>query len=92
VRRSRGWSVWPVVLTIGLLTPCDGFFTNEPLVFVTARVLNMRGRASTSGAVVDRLERGDELAVLEQGETWMRVRTDRDVIGWVHGGYVGTRR
>ncbi len=54
--------------------------TADVQVFVTARVLNMRDRASTSGSVVDRLERGDELAVLEQGKTWMRVRTDRDVM------------
>ncbi len=68
-----------------MLWGCD---TGEP-VYVTASVLNLRERPTTRAPVLERLSRGQELRVLQEDETWLKVRAGEEVVGWVHRDYVG---
>ncbi|MDP6777620.1 MAG: SH3 domain-containing protein [Candidatus Latescibacteria bacterium] len=58
-------------------------------VYVTARALNLREMPNTRAPVLARLERGDELIVRSEHEAWLKVKTGKGVLGWVHGNYVG---
>jgi len=57
-------------------------------VHVTASVLNVRGDASMEGEVRAQVKRGEELALLEDGEGWIRVRTSGGETGWVSERFV----
>lgn len=70
------------------LSGCDQFVSKEQ-VYVTATVLNLREKPTTKSRVVGRLQRGQELEVIEKGDPWLNVRLDEDIVGWVHGNYVG---
>lgn len=51
---------------------------------VTATSANVRGGPSTQNAVVGRLTRGEEVAVLETSDGWSRIRIEGDgVEGWI---------
>ncbi len=76
------------VLTI--LVGCNSFQKPErDLVYVTASALNLRENPTTQARVVVRLERGQELEVIEKKEAWMHVKVDETQNGWVHSDYVG---
>lgn len=57
-------------------------------VYVTASVLNVRGDASMEGEVLTQARRGEELALLEDGDGWLRVRTSGGESGWVSERFV----
>jgi hypothetical protein len=59
-------------------------------VFVLPPVLNLRQGPSTSTPVLRRLQRGQELKVLEQKEGWNRVRGEGGAEGWVDADFVGS--
>ncbi len=75
------------VLIVGLVG-CDQFRSKEQ-VYVTATVLNLREKPTTKSRVVGRLQRGQELEVVEKGDPWLQVKVDNQKTGWVHGDYVG---
>jgi len=70
------------------LAGCDQFMPKEQ-VYVTATVLNLREKPTTKSRVVGRLQRGQELEVVEKGDPWLQVKFDGEKTGWVHGNYVG---
>ena len=76
--------------TLGLLV-LVGSLGCEPdrTVYVTARALNLREMPNTRAPVLTRLVRGDELVVRGEHEAWLKVETGEDLLGWVHGNYVG---
>ena len=84
------WLVGFLFVGLGVQLGCGlgGYFKGE-LVYVTASVLNLREQPTTKAPVLKRLNRGEELEVLEKGEGWLRVETGEEVVGWVHGNYVG---
>ena len=76
--------------TLGLLV-LVGILGCEPdrTVYVTARALNLRKMPNTRAPVLTRLVRGDELVVRGEHEAWLKVETGEDLLGWVHGDFVG---
>jgi uncharacterized protein YgiM (DUF1202 family) len=56
---------------------------------VTADALHLRACAGTQCTVLDWLEQGDELIVLESGNDWIQVQTQTGDTGWVKGKYCG---
>ena len=58
-------------------------------LYVIASVLNLREQPTTQAHVVKRLERGQELIVLDRDAIWIHVQVDDETRGWVHGNYVG---
>lgn len=56
---------------------------------VTVSALNMRACAGTHCTVLDWLEKGEELTVLESSNDWIQVQTQTEDIGWVKGKYCG---
>ena len=71
-----------------LISGCE-FLQPPELVYVTASALNLRQKPTTKSRVMGRLERGQELKVVEKGDPWLQVRVDPQTVGWVHGDYVG---
>ncbi len=62
--------------------------TAGPLVRVTATRLNLRMSPSAKSRILSVLERGESLEVLAMEKHWARVRTPRQLEGWVHGRYL----
>ncbi len=61
--------------------------TTSPLrCTVTAGYLNFRACGATSCDVIEVLEEGDRLAILELGD-WLQVQTDAGAIGWASSNY-----
>ena len=75
------------VLMMGL-GGCE-YLSPKEQVYVTATVLNLREKPTTKSSVVSRLQRGQELEIVEKGDPWLHVRLDEETVGWVHGNYVG---
>jgi uncharacterized protein YgiM (DUF1202 family) len=48
--------------------------------------LNVRRQPGTGYAVIAVLREGDTLRVIERGD-WLRVRTARNITGWINGRY-----
>ena len=62
-----------------------------PLEVVVASRLNVRVGPGAEHAVVGKLERGEQVRVLEQANGWKRVRPDAGGLeGWVAGEYLQT--
>ena len=57
---------------------------------VTAGVLNVRGEPSMEAEVIGQVERGDVLAVLANGDAWLRVRAPQGTVGWVAERFVSS--
>lgn len=78
------------LFVITLLVGCDYFQKQErDLVYVTASALNLREKPTTQASIVGRLERGQELEVMNKDDAWVQVKVDEATTGWVHGDYVG---
>ena len=56
---------------------------------VTADVLHLRACAGTHCTVLDWLEQGEELTILDTKDDWIQVQTQTGVTGWVKGKYCG---
>jgi SH3-like domain-containing protein len=52
--------------------------------------LNLRSGAGTQFKIIDSVETGDQLQVLERGESWTRVRNAEGKTGWIPAGYLDT--
>lgn len=78
-----------LLLTV-FLAGCDRLPWEDPPVYVTATVLNLRSDATTRSSIVGRLERADALTVLKRQDPWLQVEAPDGTQGWVHGDYVGT--
>jgi SH3 domain protein len=52
--------------------------------------LNLRAGAGTQFKIIDSVETGDQLQVLERGESWTRVRNAEGQSGWIPAGYLDT--
>jgi len=63
-----------------------GINAAEPYVIVLSDGLNLRAEASTTSAVVQVLAADQQLALVEEGLGWYRVRTAEGVEGWVAAG------
>ena len=53
--------------------------------------LNLRAGAGTQFKIIAGVETGDELRVLNTGESWTRVETSEGKIGWIPAGYLETK-
>ena len=94
--QARLWTSGLLLSLLGLLVGCDfiASFRQKEKVYVTASVLNLRETPTTKARVAMRLNRGYELEILERKDKWIKVKSGgedngQDVIGWVHGDYVG---
>ena len=56
---------------------------------VTADALHLRACAGTHCTVLDWLEQGEELTILNANDDWIQVQTQTSVTGWVKGKYCG---
>jgi len=56
---------------------------------VTADALHLRACAGTHCTVLDWLEQGEELTILDTNADWIRVQTQTGDTGWVKGKYCG---
>lgn len=52
--------------------------------------LNLRAGAGLQYKILSAIETGDEMEVLERGESWTRVRTGAGETGWIPAGYLET--
>lgn len=59
-------------------------------VRVTASALNVRKEASTTAEVITQLKRGDSMTLLEDGESWSKVRLANGDIGYVSSRFVSS--
>jgi N-acetylmuramoyl-L-alanine amidase len=55
---------------------------------VTGSVVNVRGGAGTQYAVKGKASRGTKVTILGQQSSWLNVRLDNGVTGWIHADYV----
>ncbi len=53
--------------------------------------LNLRAGAGTQFKILGGVETGDELRILDRGESWTRVQTTDGKIGWIPAGYLETK-
>jgi TonB family protein len=60
-------------------------------VYVTASALNVRAEPSTQAGIVATAKRGAALAVLANGNGWLKVRLANGREGWVAERFVGTQ-
>ncbi len=60
--------------------------------YVVADVLNVRSEPTTSGDIVDRLYRGQTVAVDERRGAWARVSEPGHLARWVHANYLARER
>ena len=56
---------------------------------VTADALHLRACAGTHCTVLDWLEQGEELTILDTNDDWIQVQTQTGDTGWVKGKYCG---
>ena len=59
---------------------------------VTADVLHLRACTGTHCTVLDWLEQGKELTILDANDDWIQVQTQAGDTGWVKGKYCGGQR
>lgn len=52
--------------------------------------LNLRSGAGTQFKILGGVETGDELRILQRGESWTRVETQEGQVGWIPAGYLET--
>ncbi len=52
--------------------------------------LNLRSGAGTQYKIIGVVETGDQLKVLNTGESWTRVETSEGKVGWIPAGYLET--
>ncbi|MCL6589108.1 MAG: C40 family peptidase [Firmicutes bacterium] len=62
--------------------------TTERLAVVTGDYVNLRAAADYSAAVINRLMRGRQAAVLENTGSWTRVRLADGTEGWIFNKYI----
>ncbi|HEY0139380.1 MAG TPA: SH3 domain-containing protein [Thermoanaerobaculia bacterium] len=62
--------------------------TSLGTVRVNASALNVRREASTDGAVIVQLKRGEALTLIEEGESWSKVRLANGEIGYVSSRFI----
>jgi hypothetical protein len=55
---------------------------------VTAHRLNVRAEPSSNAHVIEVLDRGDSVDVLDRRYDWIRIRTPNRHLGWVYGAYL----
>lgn len=55
---------------------------------VTASALNVRKEASTDAEVFVQVKKGQKLALLEEGDSWMKIRLESGENGWVASRFV----
>jgi uncharacterized protein YgiM (DUF1202 family) len=56
---------------------------------VITDALHLRACAGTHCTVLDWLEQGEELTILDTNDDWIQVRTQTGDTGWVKGKYCG---
>lgn len=50
--------------------------------------LNLRAGSGTQFKILTGVKTGDELVVLQRGESWTRVQTSEGKVGWIPAGYL----
>jgi len=66
------------------------FPTGTPVTCaVTVDALHLRACAGTHCTVLDWLEQGEELTILDTNDDWIQVQTQTGDTGWVKGKYCG---
>lgn len=58
---------------------------------VTVQVLNVRSKAALSSSVIQKLQKGDKVSILESSGDWLKVKTSGGKTGWVYSSYVSTK-
>lgn len=86
-------TIQPASLTSTAAQPAFNDFNNPTatLRYITADAANVRDAASRSGAVIDRVERGEIVQLVEEVGDWVHIRIEGDGIdGFVHRRLIST--
>lgn len=86
-------TIQPASLTATTAEPAFNDFNNPTVTlrFITAEAANVRDAASRTGSVIDRVERGEIVQVVEEVGDWVHIRIEGDgVDGFVHRRLVST--
>ena len=98
---SSGLRLWIVALL--LVAACsaprpapevvpEGAPGTEHKMYVTAKSLNVRAEASTSGKVMTQVKQGDQLVVVDEKRGWSNVRLTNGTTGWVSSDYISATK
>lgn len=60
--------------------------------YVTADVLNVRVKASTSSKIAAKVTRGEAVIVNSQSGSWSYITTPKGIKGWVSSSYIDTKK
>lgn len=80
-------TIQPASLTSAEPEPAFNDFNNPTVIlrYITAEAANVRDAASRTGSVIDRVERGEIVQVVEEIGDWVHIRIEGDGIdGFVH--------
>ncbi|MBA4351631.1 MAG: hypothetical protein C0427_10335 [Rhodobacter sp.] len=80
-------TIQPASLTSTTAEPAFNDFNNPTVIlrYITADAANVRDAASRSGSVIDRVERGEIVQVVEEVGDWVHIRIEGDGLdGFVH--------
>jgi hypothetical protein len=86
-------TIQPASLTSTTAEPAFNDFNNPTVTlrYITADAANVRDAASRTGSVIDRVERGEIVQLVEEVGDWVHIRIEGDGIdGFVHRRLVST--
>ena len=86
-------TIQPASLSGTASEPTFNDFNNATVTlrFITAEAANVRDAASRTGSVIDRVERGEIVQVVEEVGDWVHIRIEGDGIdGFVHRRLIST--
>ena len=86
-------TIQPASLTTTAAEPAFNDFNNPTVIlrYITADAANVRDAASRTGSVIDRVERGEIVQVVEEVGDWVHIRIEGDGLdGFVHRRLVST--
>jgi hypothetical protein len=86
-------TIQPASLAGTAAEPAFNDFNNPTVTlrFITADAANVRDAASRTGAVIDRVERGEIVQVVEEVGDWVHIRIEGDGLdGFVHRRLIST--
>lgn len=77
-----------MMLSLSALIPINQVNAANVTGRVTANILNVRSGASTSYSIVGKLNKGEEVEILESSNGWYKIEYDNNKTGWSCDDYI----